>query len=84
MEKNVGGNDRVARLVLGPVLVIVAIAGYAGLVSLAVGPVPAALSAVVLGLIGVVFLVTGYTQKCVLNSVLGLDTYRGDRGRPSS
>lgn len=30
MKKNVGGFDRIARLVIGPVLLVAGIAGYAG------------------------------------------------------
>jgi hypothetical protein len=76
MKKNVGGTDRLARLVIGPVLVLVGIAGYAGLLSLAVGPLPQALTSVIVFLIGTVLLVTGLVQKCPLNRLLKLNTYR--------
>lgn len=76
MEKNVGGYDRVLRLVFGPILIIAALAIY--LEALVVtGLLGAAL--IVAGLlVGAVFVVTGATQKCPLNSVLGFNTYRGD------
>lgn len=44
---------------------------------LAVGALPPVLAAVVLALVGIVFEVTGYAQNCPLNSVIGLNTYRG-------
>jgi hypothetical protein len=75
MDRNVGGYDRIGRFVVGAVLLIVGIVGYSGLVRVAVGPLPQALMALILVLIGVVLLVTGYTQKCIINRVLGMDTY---------
>ena len=77
MEKNVGGYDRTARLVLGPILVLVGAAWFAGLGLPAAATTLALAGAAILALVGVVFAVTGYTQKCPLNSVLGMDTYRG-------
>lgn len=76
MQKNVGGTDRIARLVIGPILILAGVAGYAGLLALAVGPVPGALAAGVVLLVGAVLLVTGAVQQCPLNSVLGFNTYR--------
>ena len=75
MDKNVGGYDRIARLVLGPILAIVGTVALFGFVTLAAGTLGVALAAIAL-LVGLVFVVTGLTQKCPLNSVLGLDTYR--------
>jgi hypothetical protein len=43
---------------------------------LAIGPVPQALMALILVLIGVILVVTGYTQKCPINSVLKINTSR--------
>lgn len=74
MERNVGGYDRIGRFVIGALLVIAGIAGYAGLFSVAVGPVPQALGSLILLVIGAILLVTGYTQKCILNRLLGIDT----------
>lgn len=79
MEKNVGGYDRIGRFVIGAILVVTGIAGYAGAIPLAVRPVPQALAALVLVVIGAVLLATGYTQKCVINRVLGVNTNRGSR-----
>lgn len=78
MEKNVGGYDRIARLALGSVLLVVAVAGYAGFLTLAVGPVPQALMAVIVALLAIVLLATGATQKCGVNEVLGVNTHDGD------
>ena len=75
MNKNVGGTDRVARLVLGVVLIVAGIAGYAGLLPLAVGPLPQALTAVVVFVLGAVLLATGLARRCLLNRLVGLDTH---------
>lgn len=75
MQKNVGGIDRIARLVIGPVLILAGIAGYAGLLALAVGPVSQALTSVVVLLVGTVLLVTGLVQRCPLNRLLRFNTY---------
>lgn len=76
MKPNVGGYDRIGRFVIGTVLVLAGIAGYAGLFSVAVGPVPQALAAVLLVVVGAILLITGATRQCVINRVLGIDTYR--------
>ena len=80
MNKNVGGMDRMARLVFGPLLVVAGIAGYAGVLVLAFGPLPQALTSVFLLGVGAILLVTGLTQKCPLNRVLGFNTYRQSDG----
>lgn len=77
---NVGGWDRIARLGIGPVLILAGIAGYAGVLALAVGPLPQALTSVVVFLVGIILLVTGLLQKCPLNSVLGMNTDRQKEG----
>jgi uncharacterized membrane protein len=74
MEPNVGGYDRLARIALGGVLLVVAVAGYAGFVRLAVGPLPQALTAVLVALVGAVLIVTGATRRCPINSAAGVDT----------
>jgi hypothetical protein len=76
MEKNVGGYDRIARLILGPLLIVVAAAAFGGYLPVLSGLVGAAAVWAVL-LVGVVFVVTGATQVCPLNRALGVDTYRG-------
>jgi hypothetical protein len=75
MDKNVGGYDRLARFVVGPILLVVGLAAAGGLLSLAAGTAGLALAAVAI-LVGAILTVTAITQKCPLNSLLGLDTYR--------
>jgi hypothetical protein len=76
MDKNVGGYDRLARFVVGPVLLVVGLAAVTGVVTLASGLVGLALAIAAI-LVGAVFLVTAATRKCPLNRTLGLNTYRG-------
>jgi len=83
MEKNVGGYDRTARLVLGPVLGIVSLAALAGYLSLGFGPLSTGVVAALFGVISLVLIITGATQQCVLNRVLGLNTYRPERSTDS-
>jgi uncharacterized membrane protein len=68
METNVGGLDRTARLVVGPILLVVGLAALAELLPL--GTAIGAIAAVV----GLVFVVTGTTRKCILNRLVGIDT----------
>jgi hypothetical protein len=75
MEKNVGGYDRIGRFVIGAVLVVAGAVGIAGEMSLAVGPLSTVVVGALLALVGVVLLVTGATQTCPINSVVGLNTY---------
>lgn len=84
MQKNVGGYDRLARLVGGPLLVVVGLAGYAGLLTLAFGPFPQALTSPVVLLVGLALTVTGAVQKCPLNAVFGANTYRRRGGREAA
>jgi hypothetical protein len=62
MEKNVGGQDRTARWVLGSGLVINGLlrSGWARRVSLGVG---------------FAILKSAYTQQCPVNQTLGVNTY---------
>jgi hypothetical protein len=76
MKRNVGGNDRIARLVLGPVLVVAALVLYFQVLTVT-GLLGAGL--IVAGLlVGAVLLVTGAVGYCPLNRVLGIDTFRAD------
>jgi hypothetical protein len=68
MQKNVGGFDRTARLIFGPVLLLVVLAWLLDAIALNLGLV------VVVFLIGAILTVTGLTQKCPANSVLGMNT----------
>ncbi|WP_340100660.1 DUF2892 domain-containing protein [Salinibaculum salinum] len=79
MEKNVGGYDRIARFVLGPLLVVLAVAAYGGYITLASGLLGATIVWAALA-IGAVLIVTAATQMCPLNSVFGIDTYRSSAG----
>jgi hypothetical protein len=75
MDKNVGGIDRIARLVLGPVLVVVGAAALAGF-GLSVGDTLGLGVAVLAVVVGTVFVVTGTVQRCPLNRILGMNTFR--------
>ncbi|AUV84079.1 DUF2892 domain-containing protein [Salinigranum rubrum] len=68
MNKNVGGIDRKARLVVGPLLLLVGIAAFVG--ALPLGTLGGVASLVV----GAVLTVTGAVQRCPLNALLGVDT----------
>jgi len=68
MNKNVGGIDRTGRLVVGTVAAIAGIAALTGYWTAG-----AVIGGVALG-IGVIFLVTGATQKCPINEAAGIDT----------
>ena len=78
MEKNVGGYDRTARFVVGPLLILVGAAALAGLFTVAAGTLGLAVAAVLV-LVGAILTYTGYTQRCPLNSMLGMNTYRESR-----
>jgi hypothetical protein len=68
-RKNVGGWDRTARLILGPVLLVVAGAELLG--AIAIGTVAFAVSLVA----GAILTATGLTQKCPASQVAGVNTY---------
>jgi hypothetical protein len=76
MKKNVGGWDRTVRLVVGVVLLGVAVAGFADLITYEVGPITTMIGSAILVILGVILVVTGALQQCVLNQLLGIDTYR--------
>jgi hypothetical protein len=80
MELNVGGTDRVVRLAVGSALLLLGAGGYLGVVRLAIGPVPQALASIVAILVGFVLFATGVARKCPLNRLLGVNTFRPDRG----
>jgi hypothetical protein len=71
MDTNVGGFDRTARLVVGPLLVLVGLAALFDVVSLGVAWI-----AWVALLIGVIFTATGLLNFCPINSLLGRNTAR--------
>jgi predicted butyrate kinase (DUF1464 family) len=68
MNRNVGGIDRTARIVIGILAVVAGIAAFAGY--LGVGAVIGAVALIV----GAILLVTGTTQKCPINEAAGIDT----------
>jgi hypothetical protein len=68
METNVGSTDRYIRLVLGAVLAIVGLAGLLGIWAMNT------VIAVVLVVVGAVFVGTGYTRQCLLYKPFGIDT----------
>jgi hypothetical protein len=76
MEKNVGGYDRIARFVVGPLLIVLGLATAGGVLTLATGALGLVVTALAL-VVGAVLTVTAVTQKCPLNSMLGMNTYDG-------
>lgn len=76
MKRNVGGSDRLSRIVLGVVLLIAGILSFAGVFATGEGTVILLLRLLVLA-VGAVFLVTGLLQTCPINSMLGIDTSEG-------
>lgn len=81
MQQNVGDLDRIARLVVGSLLVLAGIAGYAGALGLAYGPLPQALASVLVAVVGLIVLATGLTRSCLIYSLLGVATNR--KGGPA-
>lgn len=78
MIQNVGGYDRLARLVLGVLLVAVGIVGFVGLVDLAVLGLPALAVGIVAVLLGLALLVTGWMRTDPVTAALGIDTTADD------
>jgi hypothetical protein len=75
MEQNVGGFDRMARLVLGPLLVVAGLLVVLDVVPLGGSTLVTTLVALVLLVVGGVLLGTGGIQKCPINEAAGVDTY---------
>ncbi|MFB6309348.1 MAG: DUF2892 domain-containing protein [Haloarculaceae archaeon] len=73
MDRNVGGTDRTARLIAGPLLLV---AGTVGAL-LATGQ-SALFAAVFVLILGLDLLVTALLQRCPANYLLGVDTCRLD------
>lgn len=76
MERNVGGADRTARVVVGFVLAVAAIAIVAFGAGLGFQVQIAAAAASLL--LAAVLLTTAGARKCPVNGLLGRDTYRGE------
>lgn len=68
VEKNVGGLDRIGRIVIGVLLLIAGIAALGGVWELSL------VAGIVVLLIGVLLLATGASQKCPVNQAAGIDT----------
>jgi len=68
MEKNVGGIDRLGRIVIGLLLVVAGLTALTGY--WAIGTVTGGVAI----LVAAVLLVTGTTQKCPVNDAVGVDT----------
>ena len=73
MEQNVGPMDRNVRIALGIILGLVGIAVFAGPLG-SLGTVVGALALVV----GLVFLGTGLTQRCLLYKPFNISTLKRD------
>ena len=70
MDKNVGGLDRTARLTVGSLLVLAAVAGLLGVFELG-------LTVGLLGLlVGAILLVTGAAERCPIWLGLRVNTFR--------
>ena len=76
MELNVGSTDRLVRIVLGAVLLVVAILVGLGVVGIGSGTLATVGALLVLAVVGLVLLVTGYTQTCPAYRLLGIRTLR--------
>ena len=77
MERNVGGTDKSARVVLGVALGIVSMAVVAWGDSL--GTTNQIVVAAVALLLAAIMLATAGAETCPINSAVGRNTYRGDR-----
>ena len=67
MKRNVGRIDAIARIIGGVAIAVLALLAATGSVSVPV------VSAVGLGVAGVVLIVEGATRRCLLYRVLGID-----------
>jgi hypothetical protein len=83
MQKNVGGYDRIARFVVGPILIAVGAAAVAGLLTIAAGVTGLVIAGAAI-LVGAILTVTATTQKCPLNAAIGMNTYGNHTGGRSS
>ena len=75
MEKNVGSNDKVVRIVVGAVAGVLSLAVLGGQVGLPTVASP------MLGVVALAMLGTAVTGTCGLYSLLGVDTCSVDPGR---
>jgi uncharacterized membrane protein YjfL (UPF0719 family) len=75
MERNVGGLDRLARLVVGPLFVFGGLLVVLDLTPFVASTAVRTGVAVVLLVLGGILLGTGAVQKCPLNRTVGVDTH---------
>lgn len=68
MEENVGDTDKMVRIALGAILGLASLAILGNFVE-----APQILSPV-LGVLSLVFLATGFTSKCMVYELVGMDT----------
>jgi hypothetical protein len=73
-KNNVGEKDRYARIILGLGLVAVGAAGYIGFLRLAAGPLPQALTSLIVAVSGFMIGVSGLTGRCMIYRILGKST----------
>ena len=68
MKPNEGATDRIVRLILGVVLIII---GWSVLGNSTLG--------IILDIVGVILVITGITGFCVLYKVLGMNTLKAPK-----
>ena len=69
MQKNVGSTDRLIRIIVGAILIIVAGASLAGMALMGLGG-----WAWLVGLVGVVMVATGLINFCPAYTLIGVNT----------
>ena len=74
MIKNVGSTDRLVRLIVGVILLVIAVPSLAGMAFVGLGG-----WAWLVGLVGVVLLATGLLNFCYAYTLLGINTCKVDR-----
>jgi len=74
MDPNVGGFDRKARIVVGPILLVVGVAALLDALSLGIAGTTGTVVVAALVIVGLILSATGATQKCPANEMAGLDT----------
>lgn len=75
MERNVGNTDRIVRIGLGALALLGAAVLAGGIVDVG-GALGGVVAPLLLGVVGVVLVVTGYTQTCPAYGLLGVRTLR--------
>lgn len=73
-QTNVGGFDRLARTVFGPLLVVLSVATFQNYVTTGYGVLDVVLATVAI-FVGAALVITTVTQACPINARLGMNTY---------